>query len=281
MTIAELKSEFLNQLKKAYPSEEANSFFGLLSQSYLKMSRLEVALHRDKEVNREVVKQFQVAQERLLNQEPIQHIIGETEFYGLKIKVNKNVLVPRPETEELVQWIIEEVSAEEKEISILDVGTGSGCIALCLAKNLPQAVITAIDISEQALKTAKENAEKNKVQVNFIRQDILKLERLSRKYDVIVSNPPYVRELEKKEMQPNVLHFEPGTALFVSNENPLIFYKKITLLAKSGLKENGKLFFEINQYLGKETENLLQEDGFKTRLRKDIFGNFRMLKGEK
>lgn len=281
MTISELKSGFLHRLKQTYPSEEVNSFFGLLTEAYLKMSRLEVALNREKEIKPAEVVRFREAEERLLNHEPIQHIIGETEFFGLKFKVNKNVLVPRPETEELVQWILDEVSSEEKKINILDIGTGSGCIAVSLAKHLPRAQITALDISEKALKTAKMNAEINKVPVNFIRQDILKLECLSSTYDVIVSNPPYVRALEKKEMHPNVLNFEPEAALFVTNEDPLIFYKKITRLAKASLKVKGKLFFEINQYLGEETENLLRENGFKTSLRRDIFGKFRMLKGEK
>lgn len=281
MTISELKSSFIKRLTKVYPSEEANSFFGLLTEAYLKMSRLEVALQRDKEIKPAEVAKFREAEERILNHEPIQHIIGETEFFGLPFQVNEHVLVPRPETEELVQWILDEIVSEEKVISILDIGTGCGCIAISLAKKLPKAKLTALDISEKALEIAKSNAEKNRVDINFIKQDILKTKHFFRKYDVIVSNPPYVRELEKSKMQPNVLNFEPGTALFVTDNNPLIFYNKITRLAKNSLNPGGKLFFEINQYLGKETENLLQENGFKTALRRDIFGNFRLLKGEK
>ncbi|MGM0934759.1 MAG: peptide chain release factor N(5)-glutamine methyltransferase [Bacteroidota bacterium] len=281
MTLSELKRSFLTELTKEYPCEEANSFFGLLTEAYLEMSRLQVALQRDKEISEADLSKFKSAKQRLLEHEPIQHILGETEFFGLKFKVSKDVLVPRPETEELVQWILDDLDSENKQLRLLDIGTGSGCIAISLAKNLPEAEIFAMDISAEALDTARLNAANNKVVINFAETDVLKLEKLEQNFNIIVSNPPYVRELEKTDMQPNVIDYEPETALYVKDDDPLIFYRKITGLAQKNLVPGGKLYFEINQYLGAETEELLQEYGFKTELRKDIYGNFRMLKGIK
>ncbi|MDR9457913.1 MAG: peptide chain release factor N(5)-glutamine methyltransferase [Salegentibacter sp.] len=281
MTLSELKRSFLTELTKEYPCEEANSFFGLLTEAYLEMSRLQVALQRDKEISEADLSKFKSAKQRLLEHEPIQHILGETEFFGLKFKVSKDVLVPRPETEELVQWILDDLDSENKQLRLLDIGTGSGCIAISLAKNLPEAEIFAMDISAEALETARLNAANNKVVINLAETDVLKLEKLEQNFNIIVSNPPYVRELEKTDMQPNVIDYEPETALYVKDDDPLIFYRKITGLAQKALVPGGKLYFEINQYLGPETEKLLQEYGFKTELRKDIYGNFRMLKGIK
>lgn len=246
------------------------------------MSRLDLALDHRKELSASEEKKFEDALLRLLKHEPIQYIIGETEFFGLKFKVNKNVLIPRPETEELVQWILKDLeSLKTQELSILDIGTGSGCIAISLAKKLPNARVSAIDISEGALEIARSNAKMNDVEIDFILQDILKSAELPGKYDLIVSNPPYVRELEKKEMHRNVLENEPEMALYVKDLEPLIFYQKITKLAETDLKLGGSLYFEINQYLGKETAEVLTESGFKPFSGKDIFGNDRMLKGTK
>lgn len=281
LTISELKRSFLAELTKEYPCEEANSFFGLLTEAYLEMSRLQVALQRDKEISEAKLAEFKNAEQRLLKHEPIQHIIGESEFFGLKFKVSSDVLVPRPETEELVRWILDDLEAENQQIKLLDIGTGSGCIAISLAKNLPDAKVFALDISEKALETAKMNAQSNQVEIGFTEKNILLTDQLEEQYNLIVSNPPYVRDLEKAEMQANVLKYEPETALYVRDQDPLIFYRKITQLAQKALQPGGKLYFEINQYLGPETEKLLQEFGFKTELRKDIYGNFRMLKGVK
>lgn len=281
MTISELKRSFLAELTKEYPCEEANSFFGLLAEAYLEMSRLQVALQRDKEISDADLAKFQSAKQRLLKHEPIQHILGETEFFGLNFLVSKDVLVPRPETEELVQWILDDLDSENKQIKLLDIGTGSGCIAISLAKSLPEAEISAMDISAKALEIAKLNAAKNKVVINFAEKDVLRLEKLEQDFNLIVSNPPYVRELEKDDMHPNVIDYEPETALYVKDDDPLIFYRKITGLAQKALVPGGEIYLEINQYLGPETEKLLQDYGFKTELRKDIYGNFRMLKGVK
>jgi len=187
-------------------------------------------------------------------------------------------LIPRPETEELVDWIVKD-SKNSSSIRIIDIGTGSGCIAISLAKNLPNAEVFAIDISPEALKIAKHNAKINSVKVHFIETDILNTTTLSNTFDVIVSNPPYVRELEKEQMQQNVLANEPHIALFVKNENPLLFYNKISDLAKTHLLKNGDLYFEINQYLGIETKALLKSKGFKNiELKKDIYAVNRMIK---
>ena len=283
MLLSQLKIKFLNLLKEEYKFQEVNSFFNLLTESYLGMNRLDFALNPGKELSSGEKEKFEAAIYRLSQHEPIQYILGETEFFGLKFKVDENVLIPRPETEELVQWILGDV-AESKtplKLKILDIGTGSGCIAISLTKNLPNAEIFALDISEKALKIAKENARLNKVNINFIQADILNLEALIGKFDVIVSNPPYVREMEKAEMHRNVLENEPDLALYVKDTDPLIFYRKITKLAQAGLQKSGNLYFEINQYLAKETEEILKDSGFKTRLKKDIFGNYRMLRGSK
>ncbi|WP_246054119.1 MULTISPECIES: peptide chain release factor N(5)-glutamine methyltransferase [Antarcticibacterium] len=271
----------MKALEGEYPPEEAGSFFNLLAEAYLKKTRLEIALEPNAPVNDKKLSLFDAAVERLMNHEPIQYIIGETEFFGLKFRVNENVLIPRPETEELVQWILEDVRRNDAsaKLKILDIGTGSGCIAVSLAKLLPQATVSAMDISAKALEVAKENATLNAAEVNFIEADILQQEKLEEKYDIIVSNPPYVREIEKKEMQRNVLEHEPATALYVKDLDPLIFYNKITKLATGTLNPGGCLYFEINQYLAEDTRELVEGFGFTTTLKKDIFGNHRMLKG--
>ncbi len=278
MKIFELKNRFFEQLSGIYPKEELGSFFNLLVEAWLGLKRIDLALRRDEVVAEEKLLRFEKAITRLKEYEPVQHIIGQTDFFGLQFKVDKSVLIPRPETEELVNWILNEAGKFPK---ILDIGTGSGCIAVNLAKKLPRAEVAALDISRSALEIAKFNAENNKVEIEFIQADVLKMESLKQEFDIIVSNPPYVRSLEKQKMQPNVLKFEPEMALYVADENPLIFYSKITKLAKNSLKPGGKLYFEINQYLAPETQKLVQNHHFKTELKKDIFGNFRMLKGIK
>lgn len=212
-------------------------------------------------------------------QKPIQYILGETEFYGLPFLVNENTLIPRQETEELVEWIVkEEEKREEGRVKILDIGTGSGCIAISLAKNLSNAKVFAIDVSEKALATAKKNADINNVNVTFLLKNILETNDLEQQFDIIVSNPPYVRNLEKAEIKPNVLEYEPHLALFVEDTDALLFYRKIAQLAMKNLNSNGKLYFEINQYLGKETVALLEcLELSNVELKKDIYGNDRMI----
>lgn len=289
MKISELKSGFKSSLQGLYPSEEVQSFFDILAQKYLSLSRIQIALNPDSKVSEVDFGRFEKAILRLKKQEPIQYILGETEFYGLLFKVNQHTLIPRPETEELVEWVVsEQASATQNagHVTILDIGTGSGCIAISLAKNLPNSEVHAVDISSEAIKMARPNAVENRVEVDFFQTDILKAKSLpkgevqvEKHYDFIVSNPPYVRELEKKQMQPNVLQFEPETALFVQDNDPLLFYRVISRLAKTSLKPGGTLFFEINEHFGNEVAELLKEEGFtKIEVKQDIYGKDRMVK---
>lgn len=222
---------------------------------------------------------------RLQNNEPIQHVLGYSEFYGRRFKCDGRALVPRPETEELVDWIINDCSTLNSQLptlNIVDIGTGTGCIALSLAKELVNAKVTALDISEKALSLAKENAELLETKnVDFIKGDILNKTFNSQlsTFNFIVSNPPYVRECEKVDMEANVLNYDPHTALFVSNDDPLIFYRNIAEFALTHLAPDGALYFEINQYLSQETCDLLVALGYKNvELRKDINDNPRMVK---
>jgi len=274
--IKSIKERFHQELKEKFSKTEIESFLNLLFEKFLGLSRLEMVLKPEINLSKEEEKQFENALKRLKNSEPIQYIIGETDFYGLKFKVDKNVLIPRPETEELVDWILKENPTSS---SILDIGTGSGCIAISLAKNLKSSKVFAWDVSEKALETAKNNAEINKAKVEFQLKNILAEKSAAEKFDIIVSNPPYVRELEKEKMQENVLKHEPHLALFVENDDALLFYRKILKFAENNLTSNGKLYFEINEYLKEELEILLADFKIKNYFfRKDIFGKYRMLK---
>ena len=283
MILKEFKLFFNEALSAIYPKTEIDSFFFILIEEKLKLQRIDTVLKPDFLITNKNLTDLKNIVKRLQKEEPVQYILGNTEFYGLPFLVNKNTLIPRTETEELVAWVLDEIKvlANNKitEPSILDIGTGTGCIPISLAKNLTSLNISAIDISPEALLIAKQNAILNKVTIEFIELDILNTESLPQEYDVIISNPPYVRELEKEEIKNNVLENEPHLALFVEDENPLIFYNKIADLAKQQLSKNGMLFFEINQYLGKETLNMLVKKGFKNiQLKKDLFGNDRMIK---
>ncbi|MDX1759587.1 MAG: peptide chain release factor N(5)-glutamine methyltransferase [Arenibacter algicola] len=283
MLLKEIKNIYHLELDPLFPKEEVDSFFYLVIDHYLGLERFILAMQPNLVVSKENEDPLFFALSQLKQERPIQHILGKAHFCELEFRVDENVLIPRPETEELVYWIINEVQKGDprEEVKILDIGTGSGCIAISLAKNLPNAKVYALDISKKALQIAGENAMDNGVDIVFLEADILSLEGFKDKFDVIVSNPPYVRELEKLEMKNNVVEHEPGLALFVSDGDPLIFYKKITRFALSHLKKGGVLFFEINQYLGEEMEQLLEAENFsEIELRKDMFGNDRMLKGQ-
>jgi release factor glutamine methyltransferase len=283
MILKEFKLFFNEALSAIYPKTEIDSFFFILMEEKLKLQRIDTVLKPDFLITKKNLIDLKTIVKRLQKEEPIQYIIGSTEFYGLPFLVDKNTLIPRTETEELVAWVLDEIKVltnnKITELSILDIGTGTGCIPISLAKNLTSLNISAIDISPEALIIAIQYAILNKVTIEFIELDILNAESLPQEYDVIISNPPYVRELEKVEIKNNVLENEPHLALFVADENPLIFYNKIADLAKQQLSKNGMLFFEINQYLGKETVNMLVKKGFKNiQLKKDLFGNDRMIK---
>jgi len=277
--VKNIRQQFHAQLKEIFPSTEIDTFFNLLIEHFAGLSRLDLAMNPKLQLEKVQQQNLEKALERLKNQEPIQYIIGETEFYGLKFKVDKNVLIPRPETEELVDWIIKDTPTTS-DLSVLDIGTGSGCIAVSLAANMAEAKVTAWDVSSGALQIARQNATLNKVNVDFQEQDILKTHNPANiKYDIIVSNPPYVRDLEKEWMQPNVLEFEPELALFVKNEDALLFYRKILEFAQNHLSPKGQIYFEINEYLKPELETLLEKYDFEAvEFRQDIFDKTRMLR---
>lgn len=279
----------MNSLMGLYPSEEILSFFNILSEKYLKLSRIEIALNPEKIISERNAGIFQEALLRLQKQEPIQYIIGETEFFGIVFKVNEQTLIPRPETEELVEWIISDNQSRSNDgvqLSILDIGTGSGCIAISLSKNLPNSKVQALDISEGALFIARQNAITNEVDVEFFKKDILKTKSSTSDsdkpddyYDIIVSNPPYIREMEKELMKNNVLNYEPFTALFVQDEDPLLFYRAISKFAKNRLRKGGNLYFEINENFKRELVELLKGEGFENiEPKQDIYGKDRMVK---
>ncbi|MEO0045735.1 MAG: hypothetical protein RL705_926 [Bacteroidota bacterium] len=281
MLIKNYKATFLHELSSLYDEKESESFFYLVLESFHRKKRIDLALEPEMEMDALQLLRWESVLVELKKHKPIQYILGETEFFGLPFLVNENVLIPRPETEELVALILaeeEKGKREEGKVMILDIGTGSGCIPIALKMNSPNAEVYAIDVSEKALATAQKNAALNNVQVHFMLKNILETDDLEQTFDIIVSNPPYVRNLEKAEINPNVLEYEPHLALFVADDDALLFYRKITELAKKNLNQNGLLYFEINQYLGKETVALVESFGFKNvKLLKDIYGNNRMI----
>ncbi|MBS9463110.1 peptide chain release factor N(5)-glutamine methyltransferase [Flagellimonas sp. 389] len=312
MLLKEIKTIFHKELDKLYPNEEVDAFFYQLIEHYLQLERFVLVLQPNVSITKEEEQPLFEALAQLKLEKPLQYILGTAYFMDMEFKVNEHVLIPRPETEELVEWIISDNSQDAEQsnpdaersrsvisaalndrksdlinddqgLRILDIGTGSGCIAIALAKKLPNAKVFAIDISEKALEVAQKNAELNEVEVTFIKADVLDLElEPELEFDIIVSNPPYVRELEKSEIQRNVKDYEPHLALFVPDEDALLFYRAITMFAQKNLSKTGSIYLEINQYLGEETKLLLEAHNFsEIELRKDIFGNNRMLKGIK
>lgn len=281
MNLKDYKTQFINALLTVVEEEEANSFFYIALDELMHMRRVDLVL-QEVVLSAEQLAQWQGVLEQLLTEKPIQYVFGKAYFYGLEFSVNEHTLIPRPETEELMEWIIHTVKQQPlKQWRILDIGTGSGCIPVTLAKNISNAVVTSMDVSEKALEVAKRNADHNGVSVRFLHQDVLTTVSIE-EYDLIVSNPPYVRHLEKIEIQKNVLGYEPHLALFVDDSNPLLFYRKITELADAFLAPGGHLFFEINQYLANETLALFENTRLKTtELRKDMRGNDRMVHAEK
>ena len=269
-----------NSLSGIYPEPEIKNISFLLIEKLTGFSRTEILINKSTVFSAEQRKQLLAFVEKLKKNVPVQYVLGETEFYGLKILVNESVLIPRPETEELVEWVIIENNGAYSQ-RILDVGTGSGCIALALKHELPSAEITAFDISAKALETAKNNAEQNNLNIDFAQINIIEENDFSEKWDVIVSNPPYIPEKEKINMHKNVLLHEPALALFVPDEAPLLFYEKIAYFAFKHLNENGKLYFEIHFDSGEKIVELLQNLNFKNiEIRKDIAGKDRMVKAE-
>lgn len=279
MQIKSYQNRFKEVLSPLYDEMEAEQLFLIALEEIEGKSRIDLVMNPDLQTDKLTTWDEVLAD--LQQEKPIQYIFGRAYFYGLTFNVNENTLIPRPETEELVEWIINSVDTD-KPIRILDIGTGSGCIGITLAKELPNAQVTLMDVSPKALEMATHNAKENGVEVQAILQDVLALEQLPAQYDVIVSNPPYVRNLEKVEIKKNVLDYEPHLALFVEDDDALIFYRKIATLANDKLQEGGMLFYEINQYLGAETVALFQSLLFTAiELRKDMVGNDRMIKAIK
>ena len=278
MKLKAIQNKFHEVLDSIYVSEEVDSFFYILIDFYFSISRIQLAINSDLEVLK--VNVIFEALDALKQQKPIQYIIGETEFYGLSFNVNAHTLIPRPETEELVDWVITDFKTQNSEFRILDIGTGTGCIAISLAKNLPNAKVYALDISKEAIEVARQNADLNSIEIEFIEADILNIDPdFDFKFNIIVSNPPYITEQEKQLMKPNVLENEPHLALFVYDKNPLLFYESITQFAINNLSQNGQLFFEINEYLGNDMIQLLVKNNFKNiELKQDIYRKDRMIK---
>ena len=274
MTIGNFRASFIREISN-YDLPEREGLLRIILEETLGVSAITAMMHNDQEIPHEKTLELKAVCEQLARNIPIQYIYQKASFFGLDLYVDERVLIPRQETEELVDWILT-TYAREENLRILDIGTGSGAIAIALKKHLPRAKVTAMDISGEALQVARTNAKRNKAVIELIQQDILQVGDLAAYFDIIVSNPPYVCEQEKREIHPNVLEHEPALALFVPDDNPLLFYDKIATIATHNRAPQGRLFFEINQYLGDPMCQMLQQKGFYTELRKDLNGNDRM-----
>jgi len=312
MTISDLKILFQNELSELYSKSEIEELFSIFCDHYLELNKVELRINLDKELSESDSKQFSESISELKTGKPFQQILGETEFFGMKFFVNEHVLIPRPETEELLELAIGKIQEKSKKnqdfvcglrepqpdnkynvevsnpqyselsnsktlkLKILDIGTGSGIIPIVLKKHFPNAEVSAIDISKDALEVAKKNAQFNKTEIQFIQMDYLN-EKLDEVYDVIMSNPPYIGMEENVEIENSVKGFEPNLALFSPTSDALIFYRKIAKDSINHLSENGMVFLEINQKLGRETLELFKNDFSEVELLKDISGNDRMI----
>ena len=284
MTIHQINAELHRQLTGQYPETEIDSFARILFKHFLDMTPVQTHCSLDSELPAATEKKIRDAIEELKKYRPIQYILCETQFYGLLFELTPDVLIPRPETEELVDWLLREYG-RNAELTIVDIGTGSGCIAVALSANLPNANVYAIDVSQEALILARKNAQKNGVKVNFLLQDIL-TDGLTGfepdSIDVIVSNPPYVMPSEKAYLSPNVLEYEPHIALFAPENNPLVFFEQIAALGMKYLKNKGKIFFEINEALPEKVTEILRKNHYSNiTVRKDLNGKWRMVSAER
>lgn len=281
-SLAEAVQFIRELLNKKYPPEEIISFVNLIFEDLINLSKIDIQLKKNIILEEAIISRINYIITELIQYKPIQYILGYTEFYSLKFMLNNSVLIPRQETEELVGWIIND--NKNKKNNILDIGTGSGCIAVSLAKNLNNSSVTAIDISREIIRQAQNNAVLNNVKIDLKQMDILheKNPGFDSLFNIIVSNPPYVRNSEKKSMHTNITEHEPGIALFVPDKNPLIFYKAISALAENYLEKDGSIYLEINEAFGMEVVNLLDKNVFNNiELRKDINGKDRMVRANK
>ena len=278
MRLAEIKQNIKKQLANSYEPVELNSLLPLFIEHITGWNQVQQVIHQNEEMVPEWEKSFQEGSLQLAQGKPIQYIIGKSWFLGNDYFVNESVLIPRPETEELVEWVSEYAQIINKPLQIADIGTGSGCIAIALSLLLPDATVTGIDISEDALQVAQKNATALAANIEWVQQDILMSASLPGNYDIMVSNPPYIPIREKATMQDLVTLHEPDIALFVMNEDPLIFYKMIARLGKQALNKNGQLFFEIHYDQGPALLKLLDEMNYHAELRQDMFGKDRMIR---
>ena len=268
-------------LQGIYPPTEIKGLIRIIMEDVFQIPPHHYLMNMGRALTPEEHEQLEQIIARLKQHEPIQYILGKAPFCGLELDVNSSTLIPRPETTELIEWITHE--HQPANLRILDIGTGTGCIAIALAKAFPNASLFALDISEETLRTATHNAEKNEVQISFLQADILQFEKLVEQFDapldLIVSNPPYICLAEKKEMEKHVLDFEPHGALFVPDDDPLLFYRQIAKFGLETLTQGGSLYFEINRAYGKETQEMLEQLGYQNVIcRKDLAGNDRMIK---
>jgi release factor glutamine methyltransferase len=285
MTTEQVYNDFLIKLEQVYEKREAVTIADWIFEDATGLKNWERRLHKNMMLQEDVVKKIQDYLRELLQNKPIQYVLSEAWFYKMKFFVNHSVLIPRPETEELVTWIVNDVelgksSGKEKEPEILDIGTGSGCRAISLKKEFPGSIINAIDVSEDALLVAKKNAGALDAQIDFLKIDFLDESAWAPlgMYDIIVSNPPYIPEKEKATLAKNVTMYEPAVALFVQNGDPYIFYKKMAKFARSHLKPGGKIFVEIHENFWREISRVFEQYDFRTEIKEDIFGKKRMIK---
>ncbi len=289
-SVRDCRKYYASQLESIYGPDEANALIMIVLKHYFNIDRVRIALEPDLRLSESELLTLHFAVKELLKNKPVQYVLGETEFCGMRFFVNDSVLIPRPETQEMVEMIVSSAGmrrATSPSYSILDIGTGSGCIAISLAKLIPDSDVTAVDVSEKALEVARKNADANGVSVHFVLDDILNPHVkthgcASQQFDIIVSNPPYVCESEKSEMRANVLDYEPSTALFVADSDPLIFYRKILEFAQKALKPDGQIWFEINEKFGNETAELCREKGFKNvEIIRDFMGKDRVVRAQR
>jgi release factor glutamine methyltransferase len=281
-TISDIVAYIKDKLLNSYPEHEIENLIYLIFEHLLNYTKIDIYIHRDKTISNSIQNQIFEITSDLKKNKPIQYIIGKTEFFGLTFKISSDVMIPRQETEELVTWIIKENI--KRNTKILDIGTGCGCIAIALKKFLNGSTVEALDISKKAVKLAERNAQLNKVSVRFFNYNILKFEKkqMQMKYDIIVSNPPYIRESEKSILQANVLDYEPQEALFVPDNDPLKFYIAIAKFGLHSLSERGMIYFEINEFLANQVKTELIQYGYKrVEVRKDINNKDRMVKAYK
>lgn len=287
MTTGEVYIDFIRELKTVYEEREAGTISDWVFENVTGMKRWERRANQNKEIKNSEHQQLQKYLTELLQHKPVQYVLNEAWFYKMKFFVNGNVLIPRPETEELVEWIVNDIDSgnlrNSKPINILDIGSGSGCISIALKKELPKANISAIDISEKALEVAEKNARELNTPVDFLQIDFLDENKWNTlfQYDIIVCNPPYIPLKEKDSLGRNVIDFEPAVALFVDNDNPFIFYQKIAQFSKNHLRANGRIYLEVHELQAEDIKGILENEGFTATIKKDIYGKNRMVRGER